>query len=149
MFPSVGTFFRRLVHIFYLFLLFFNDFDLFPYRFLGVYFKKPSEFNDVSKKVESPNQTKPTHNMADDFGISELVTFAPGFARAALRVAARELQGEDRKKWPPMKIGFLDYNCVKRAENVEKFINRTVQLPNMTEGLTLLNLMCNFHHTNR
>ena len=39
-----------------------------------------------------------------------------------------------------MKIGFLDYNCVKRAENVEKFINRTVQLPNMTEGLTLLNL---------
>ena len=59
------------------------------------------------------------------------------------------LQGEDRKKWPPMKIGFLDYNCVKRAENVEKFINRTVQLPNMTEGLTLLNLKCNFHHTNR
>ena len=91
LFPSVGTFFRRLVHIFYLFLLFFNDFDLFSYRFLGVYFKKPSEFNDVSKKVESPNQTKPTHNMADDFGISELVTFAPGFARAALRVAARVL----------------------------------------------------------
>ena len=60
-----------------------------------------------------------------------------------------DLQGEDRKKWPPMKIGFLDYNCVKRAENVEKFINRTVQLPNMTEGLTLLNLKCNFHHTNR
>ena len=60
-----------------------------------------------------------------------------------------KLQGEDRKKWPPMKIGFLDYNCVKRAENVEKFINRTVQLPNMTEGLTLLNLKCNFHHTNR
>ena len=59
------------------------------------------------------------------------------------------IQGEDRKKWPPMKIGFLDYNCVKRAENVEKFINRTVQLPNMTEGLTLLNLKCNFHHTNR
>ena len=26
------------------------------------------------------------------------------------------IQGEDRKKWPPMKIGFLDYNCVKRAE---------------------------------
>ena len=41
------------------------------------------------------------------------------------------LQGEDRKKWPPMKIGFLDYNFVKRAENVEKFINRNVQLPNM------------------
>ena len=59
------------------------------------------------------------------------------------------IQGEDRKKWPPMKIGFLDYNCVKRAENVDKFINRTVQLPNMTEGLTLLNLKCNFHHTNR
>ena len=59
------------------------------------------------------------------------------------------IQGEDRKKWPPMKIGFLDYNFVKRAENVEKFINRTVQLPNMTEGLTLLNLKCNFHHTNR
>ena len=59
------------------------------------------------------------------------------------------IQGEDRKKWPPMKIGFLDYNCVKRAKNVEKFINRTVQLPNMTEGLTLLNLKCNFHHTNR
>ena len=59
------------------------------------------------------------------------------------------LQGEDRKKWPPMKIGFLDYNFVKRAENVEKFINRTEQLPNMTEGLTLLNLKCNFHHTNR
>ena len=48
-----------------------------------------------------------------------------------------------------MKIGFLDYDFVKRAENVEKFINRTVQLPNMTEGLTLLNLKCNFHHTNR
>ena len=62
---------------------------------------------------------------------------------------ALDLQGEDRKKWPPMKIGFLDYNCVKRAENVEKFINRTVQLPNMTEGLTLLNLKCNFHYTNR
>ena len=61
----------------------------------------------------------------------------------------QDLQGEDRKKWPSMKIGFLDYNCVKRAENVEKFINRTVQLPNMTEGLTLLNLKCNFHHTNR
>ena len=65
-------------------------------------------------------------------------------------IQSREnVQGEDRKKWPPMKIGFLDYNCVKRAENVEKFINRTVQLPNMTEGLTLLNLTCNFHHTNR
>ena len=50
------------------------------------------------------------------------------------------LQGEDCKKWPPMKIGFLDYICLKRAENVEKCINRTVQLPNMTEGLTLLNL---------
>ena len=62
---------------------------------------------------------------------------------------AENVQGEDRKKWPPMKIGFLDYNCVKRAENVEKFINRTVQLPNMTEGLTLLSLKCNFHHTNR
>ena len=62
---------------------------------------------------------------------------------------AGQIQGEDRKKWPPMKIGFLDYNCVKRAENVEKFINRTVQLPNMTEGLTLLNLKCNLHHTNR
>ena len=59
------------------------------------------------------------------------------------------IQGEDQKKWPPMKIGFLDNNFVKRAENVEKFINRTVQLPNMTEGLTLLNLKCNFHHTNR
>ena len=59
------------------------------------------------------------------------------------------IQEEDRKKWPPIKIGFLDYNFVKRAENVEKFINRTVQLPNMTEGLTLLNLKCNFHHTNR
>ena len=66
-----------------------------------------------------------------------------------LRNKPRIIQGEDRKKWPPMKIGFLDYNCVKRAENVEKFINRTVQLPNMTEGLTLLNLKCNFHHTNR
>ena len=60
-----------------------------------------------------------------------------------------DIQGEDRKKWPPLKIGFLDYNFVKRAENVEKFINRNVQLPNMTEGLTLLNLKCNFHHTNR
>ena len=70
-------------------------------------------------------------------------------SQSRLNIILKNLQGEDRKKWPPMKIGFLDYNCVKRAENVEKFINRTVQLPNMTEGLTLLNLKCNFHHTNR
>ena len=30
----------------------FNDFGLFPYRFHDIYFKKPSEFNDVSYKVE-------------------------------------------------------------------------------------------------
>ena len=52
----------RLFRIFDLFLLFFNDFDLFSYRFRDIYFKKSSEFNDVSKKVERPNQTKPTHN---------------------------------------------------------------------------------------
>ena len=33
-------------------------------------------------------QTK-QHIIADDFRISELVTLAPGFARAALRAAAR------------------------------------------------------------
>ena len=69
-----------------------------------------------------------------------------GFKIRFCVIKIQEIQGEDRKKWPPMKIGFLDYNFVKRAENVEKFINRTVQLPNMTEGLTLLNLKCNFHH---
>ena len=56
--------------------------------------------------------------------------------------------GGGPKKVAPTKIGFLDY-YLKRAENVEKCINRTVQLPNMTERLTLLNLKCNFHHTNR
>ena len=29
--------------------------------------------------------------MADDFRLSELVTLTPGFARAALRAAAREI----------------------------------------------------------
>ena len=48
-----------------------------------------------------------------------------------------KLQGEDGKKWPPMKIGFLDYNLLKHPENVEKYLNRTLQVPNMTEGLTL------------
>ena len=52
--------------VFSLFLIyfycFFNDFDLFPHRFLDIYFKKSSKFEDVSKKVERPNQTKPTHN---------------------------------------------------------------------------------------
>ena len=36
-----------------------------------------------------------------------------------------------------MKIGFLDYNLLKHPENVEKYLNRTLQVPNMTEGLTL------------
>ena len=75
MFPSAGAFFRRLFRIFDIILLFFNDFDLFPYRIHDIYFKKPSVINDVSQKVERPNQ----HIMADDFGISELVTLAPGF----------------------------------------------------------------------
>ena len=66
----------RLFRIFDLFLLFFNDFDLFPYRFLDIYFKKSSEFNVVQTK---PNQ----HIMADDFDTSELVTLAPGFARGS------------------------------------------------------------------
>ena len=37
-----------------------------------------------------PNQTN-QHIMADDFRISELVTLAPGFVRAAIRAAARGL----------------------------------------------------------
>ena len=56
--------------------LFFNALDSFSYRFLDIYFKKSSEFNDVSKKVKRPNQ----HIIADDFCISELVTLAPGSA---------------------------------------------------------------------
>ena len=50
-----------------------------------------------AKKVERPNQTKPNqtkpnqHIMADDFPISELVTLALGFTRAALHAAARVL----------------------------------------------------------
>ena len=57
LFPFVGAFFPRLFRIFYLSLLFFNDFDLLPYRIRDIYFKKPSEFNDVSQKVERPSQT--------------------------------------------------------------------------------------------
>ena len=65
-----------LFRIFDLFLLFFNDSDLFPYRFHDIYLKKPLEFNIKSAK-RSNIQTKPNkHIMADDFGISELVTLA-------------------------------------------------------------------------
>ena len=42
LFPSVGAFFRRLFRIFDLFLLFFNDIDLFPYTdFLTFIYKNP------------------------------------------------------------------------------------------------------------
>ena len=73
--------FCRLFHIFDLFFLFFNVLDSFPCRFLDIYFKKSSEFNDESKEVEHPNQ----HIMADDFRILQLVTLA----WAALHAAAR------------------------------------------------------------
>ena len=65
-FRSCFLLLTRVFVVFSVFLIyfycFFNDFDLFPYRFLDIYFKKSSEFNNVSKKVERPNQTKPTHN---------------------------------------------------------------------------------------
>ena len=49
--------------VFLIYFLFFKVLDSFPYRFLDISFKKSSEFNDVARKVERPNQ----HIMADDF----------------------------------------------------------------------------------
>ena len=83
MFPSVGPFFV----VFSVFLIYFCFFLMisicFPADLLNIYFKKCEQKGRTSK----PNQ----HIMADDFGISELVTLAPGFARAALRATARGL----------------------------------------------------------
>ena len=42
--------------------------------------------------------------MVDDFGISELVTLAPGFARAALRVAARRQTSQLTKYYLQSKV---------------------------------------------
>ena len=41
----------------------------------------------MTKKVERPNQ----HIMADDFGISELVTLAPGFDGSAPRCGSGKM----------------------------------------------------------
>ena len=89
-------------------LLFFNDFDLFPRRFLDIYFLKPSEFNDVSKKVERPNQTKPNrHIMADEFGISELVTLAAAQGLKKHRRTGQENGGGGKATFLPDATIFL------------------------------------------
>ena len=51
------VFFRRLFRIFDLFLLFFNDFDLFPYRFHDIYLKSPR--NSMTSAKRSNVQSKP------------------------------------------------------------------------------------------
>ena len=83
LFPSVGAFFRRLS----VFLIYFYCFLMisicFPADFMAFIFKNPR--NSMTSAKRSNVQTKPNqHILADGFRISELVTLALGFARAAL-----------------------------------------------------------------